>query len=263
MSERLVVILSRVPEHLSLYSTVLHAQTSQFLFFSDESSLLRQDTPCQPDLIIVDNARKDFDATQTVETLRSSEDYGACIILVITKDKDIDTGVAVLTAGANDYLSVARVEKELAVRVGIHWDSRGGTQPQGNSLRADFGDIYPEEDRLILERTTQHIDQHMSSCLSVGSLAAQVGRSEKELNNLFGFHLGMTAFAYMRACRMHKAKSLLAKTGMPIAQLALEVGYSNPANFSTAFKSFTGLSPIRYRAEALQIGLKRINKSAD
>ena len=239
-----------------MYSTALQAQTSRFLFFPDVFSLLRQDGLSTPQIIVVDNADGYIDAANTVAVLRRSNVYGDSIILVITQDNDLDAGVAVLKAGASDYLPIARVEQELAVRLDAHWHTRIDLHPH-DGVSVNLDEIYPEEDRLLIQRVAQHIDQNMSSVVSVGDLADDMGRSEKDLNTVFTYHLGMTVFAYLRASRMNKAKNLLAHTRMSIAQLALEVGYSNPANFSTAFKRIVGVSPKEYRANTLSGGRKK------
>src|SRR5690606_1636155 len=118
-------------------------------------------------------------------------------------------------------------------------------------LITHFDDIHPEEDRLLIEHVVQHIKKHIASIESINDLACQVGCCEKEINRVFTSHLGQTVFSYMRIYRMDKAKSMLARTRMPIAKLALEVGYPNSSNFSTAFKSIVGISPMQYRAQAL------------
>ncbi|GLR74104.1 AraC family transcriptional regulator [Aliivibrio sifiae] len=45
----------------------------------------------------------------------------------------------------------------------------------------------------------------------------------------------------------HKAMTLLNEITRPIQSIAQELGYSNPKNFSRAFKVLTGLSPSEYR----------------
>lgn len=45
----------------------------------------------------------------------------------------------------------------------------------------------------------------------------------------------------------HRASSLLADTDIPLEQIALKLGYSEPRSFRRAFKSSTGLSPSAFR----------------
>lgn len=50
--------------------------------------------------------------------------------------------------------------------------------------------------------------------------------------------------------RLERAGDLLANTGMTLGQIADALGYADAANFTRAFKRWTGDSPSHYRAEA-------------
>lgn len=50
----------------------------------------------------------------------------------------------------------------------------------------------------------------------------------------------------MRSLRIEKAKDLL-KTGLPVTQVCLEVGYDSLPTFSKVFKDGTGWSPRAYQ----------------
>src|SRR5690606_2361098 len=222
------------------------------LFFSGLSSFLSEPRLHEPRLIIVDNADGMLDSAQIVSSLRQSKTQKPTVILVIVKNGDVDSGVAALKAGANDYLPYSLVTRELAVRVDIHWSTNTKSHAPVEGLTENFDSIYPEKDKQLIEEVVRHIQANVSSLVNVGELAFKVGRSEREINKIFNFHLGQTVYFYMRNYRMNKAKALLSTTRLSIAQLALEVGYSNPANFSTAFKSVVGISPMQYRAQHSQ-----------
>ena len=59
---------------------------------------------------------------------------------------------------------------------------------------------------------------------------------------------GDSVASYIRKKRMEKAKDLLSNTQYPITEIALKVGYDNPSKFSSAFRSYTKLSPYVYRS---------------
>jgi AraC family transcriptional regulator len=52
---------------------------------------------------------------------------------------------------------------------------------------------------------------------------------------------------YLLYQRIESAKSMLSGTDMPLAEVALSVGFQAQAHFSTVFKRFTGESPARWR----------------
>lgn len=52
--------------------------------------------------------------------------------------------------------------------------------------------------------------------------------------------------------RLERAGELLKNTGMNLSQIADVLGYADAANFTRAFKRWTGTSPSHYRSQALQ-----------
>ena len=56
--------------------------------------------------------------------------------------------------------------------------------------------------------------------------------------------------------RLQRAGELLKNTGMNLSQIADALGYADAANFTRAFKRWTGTSPSHYRSQSLQPALK-------
>jgi len=59
--------------------------------------------------------------------------------------------------------------------------------------------------------------------------------------------IGYNVNDYILTVRMQKAKFLLAKEELSIAEIAFKVGFSSQAYFSTVFKSKFSLTPSEYR----------------
>jgi transcriptional regulator GlxA family with amidase domain len=55
---------------------------------------------------------------------------------------------------------------------------------------------------------------------------------------------------YLLNHRIEHAKSLLTTTQRPLAEIALAVGFSTQAHFSTVFKRISDQTPARWRAAA-------------
>ena len=61
----------------------------------------------------------------------------------------------------------------------------------------------------------------------------------------------MSPFNWLRALRIERAKELLASSTLPLAEIALAVGFSTQPEFTTAFKRATGVTPGAWRRERL------------
>ena len=52
--------------------------------------------------------------------------------------------------------------------------------------------------------------------------------------------------------RMQRAKELLQKTDMRLADIAMEIGYNEPNYFSHVFRKMEGMTPKEYRQQAVR-----------
>jgi AraC-like DNA-binding protein len=78
---------------------------------------------------------------------------------------------------------------------------------------------------------------------SIARLAAGVGMSETTLRRLFKKAFGTTIVEYARNERLEAARVMLRDRRFQIAEIAYRIGYSDPANFTTAFKHRFGYPP--------------------
>ncbi|MBX5463494.1 MAG: helix-turn-helix transcriptional regulator [Steroidobacteraceae bacterium] len=83
--------------------------------------------------------------------------------------------------------------------------------------------------------------------LSLAQIAAQVGTSPGYLTHAFREHEGITIAKYQRRLRLAQALAELPHT-RDLTALALELGFSSHAHFSTAFRATYGETPSAYRA---------------
>jgi len=253
MAGDLFVIMSTVPEKISNFTSKLRLFTSNFLFFSGIHSFTENASQLKLRLVVIDNSDNTFNVAEAIQVIRRHDISGAVKVLVIVSDDDTDSGVDALVAGANDYLPLGLVSRELVARVrmrlSMHEAQTSDSRPE--SPDADLGDIYPLEDRYILKTAIHHIKNQNPLIKTVNDLSFYVSKSETEINRAFKMHLGLTAFEYMRNHRIDVAKIMLSQTRFPVTQIADNVGYSSVANFSTAFKSIAGVSPSAYRRQFL------------
>lgn len=80
----------------------------------------------------------------------------------------------------------------------------------------------------------------------------------REFKNAFD----VTFVEYLAAYRMKQAKKLLANPSMPVADVAVAVGFSDPSYFTRVFRKQEGISPSEYRATTL-FDTNRLRATAD
>ena len=84
--------------------------------------------------------------------------------------------------------------------------------------------------------------------LNIGHAAATLGLSVRTL--IRRLRAQGTSFQTLRdAARRALALRLLDRPGMTIEEISVALGFSDPANFSRAFKRWFGMPPLRFRRE--------------
>ena len=103
-------------------------------------------------------------------------------------------------------------------------------------------------DRLIA-RMRRHIRLYASEITGNEALGQLFGYHPVYLAALFRQKTGETLHHAILAERIALAKQWLTRTDHSIEEIAADTGFSSRSHFCTAFKSFTGISPRRYRAQ--------------
>ena len=110
-------------------------------------------------------------------------------------------------------------------------------------LRALFGTRFENLAPLFREARLRSV--------SVDELSRRANLNRSQFSRDFKAATGSAPSALLRAHRLHVAATLLRSTHMPIAEVALEAGYSDQPHMSRAVKSGFGLSPQQLRSQAV------------
>ncbi|MBQ8525646.1 MAG: helix-turn-helix domain-containing protein [Clostridia bacterium] len=84
--------------------------------------------------------------------------------------------------------------------------------------------------------------------LTVSELAKLCGISVAYLRRAFNQIYSMSPKDYICSLRIDHAKALLENTSLPVSEIAVMSGYSDPCYFSREFKKRTGIAPSRYKS---------------
>jgi AraC-like DNA-binding protein len=105
------------------------------------------------------------------------------------------------------------------------------------------------EERLLRVFEQLSVDQLLD--LSVGQLAAKFGCSRRHLNRLFHQYFGFSVGALRMEMRLLKAVSLLRDIDAKVINVAVQCGFNHLGLFNTCFKKRFGVSPGRWRKQAV------------
>ena len=113
-------------------------------------------------------------------------------------------------------------------------------KPPRDTLR-----IHAEQTHLV----KTYLNAYVGSSPALGEIASAVHLSPYHLCRIFKQNTGMTLHHYVKRLRLfNAAERVLEHPAMRLDQLALEYGFSNHGNFSTAFRQTFGMNPSELRA---------------
>ncbi|MHC3146452.1 helix-turn-helix transcriptional regulator, partial [Acinetobacter nosocomialis] len=87
--------------------------------------------------------------------------------------------------------------------------------------------------------------------ISLEVLAQQIGLSRYAIIRLFKANVGLTPHAFQINLKINQARELL-KQGISLAELAVNLGFSDQSHFHKAFKAHTGVTPRQFQLAAAQ-----------
>ncbi len=100
-----------------------------------------------------------------------------------------------------------------------------------------------------LRRAKEFLQAQVAGDPSLDEIAAAASLSPYHFLRAFKASTGRTPFQWLQDFRIELACGLLAASDLPLAQLALEIGFKTQSHFTVVFRRAIGTTPGRWRAE--------------
>lgn len=205
-----------------------------------------------PDLVIAEVMMSNIDGISLVKRLKSNANTAHVPVLLLTALPGEEVRVQGLLTGADAIISKPFNEEELILTCNNLIMNRSRMASHIKEMQISKDTLLPIElqsnNDALMQRILEVINEHISdSSLNVETLAEAIGISRGHLHRKIKEITGSSPGEYIRAIRLNQAAQLLKGAKKNISQIAYSVGYGNPSVFSTAFKSFFGISAKEYQ----------------
>ncbi len=130
----------------------------------------------------------------------------------------------------------------LADLYGKSWET-----PLDGAAFSSQADGVPALEDATVRLARRFIAEHLSAPGLVQAAAELAHVSERTLRRRFLRSVGLSPRDYVRHKRMEHACDLLARSRLPIEEVATRVGYADRSAFARAFRELEGLTPADYR----------------
>jgi AraC family transcriptional regulator len=97
-----------------------------------------------------------------------------------------------------------------------------------------------------LRRTIEYIEANLTGDLRLEEMADNVQMSQYTFGRLFTQTTGLTPHQYVLRARIKEAKRLLREGKSTIAEMSLQLGFSDQSHFTRVFHKITGITPRKF-----------------
>lgn len=200
-----------------------------------------------PDLIISDVMMPGIDGIECCRRLKSELQTCHIPVILLTACSLDEQRIQGYDGGADSYISKPFSSQLLLARIHNLIDSH-------QRLKQFFGDrqtLAKEDicdlDKDFVEKFKALIEEKMGdSELNVEDLGREMGLSRVQLYRKIKSLTNYAPNELLRMSRLKRAASLLASSGMTVAEIAYEVGFTSPFYFTKCYKEQFGESPTEF-----------------
>lgn len=206
-----------------------------------------------PDIILTDLYMPVMTGFELCEKIKNTYETSHIPVIVLTAVSDDQTKLRGLSCGVDDYIEKPFEIKYLRTKVDNILNNRRLLRRKFLGI-GSFNDVVNESEnkhnKAFIDRIEAIINDHLAdSTFTIAQLSKEMGLSRSILYSKFGAVTGYTPNDYIKILRMKKAIEYFNLSKYTINEVALMVGFEEPAYFSTCFKKTYGKSPIQFIEE--------------
>lgn len=214
---------------------------------ADGSAALNILSTIRPAIILTDLMMPGMSGIELCQHIKSDSELSSIPIIILTAKHDTEAKVQGLTIGADDYITkpfnidllLLKMQKLVSL---TRKTGRKLIDPEPDSIK-----ITPLDEKMV-EKAVKFVVTNMKRPdLSVEELSSHLGMSRVNLYKKLKATTGKTPIEFIRLIRMKRGAQLLRESQLNISEIAFQIGYSQPKNFSKYFKEEFGVLPSVYQ----------------
>jgi len=240
---RRILVVDDVDSERMLLADYLQQQGCRVYLARNGQDAFKKVQLVNPDIVLMDILMPVCDGLACCRMMQASPLTRQIPVIFLTGAGMPDQRVQGLLCGAVDYIVKPFRLEEIRLRLVIHLRRMSEGPSANDSVPMPARNL----DSILFQTARNLLVSALSSTPDLHELASRVGTNSKRLNEAFRQCAGVTVFEFLREERMKEACRLLANTGLASQAIALEVGFTSGASFSTAFRDRYGLSPNQFR----------------
>jgi signal transduction histidine kinase/DNA-binding response OmpR family regulator len=202
-----------------------------------------------PDIILSDWMMPGMDGEEMCSKLKSNEVTSHIPIVMLTAKADLDSKIAGLEIGADDYITKPFEMRELKARLNNLIAQRMQLKEKYSQLsklnNAEVATLSLDEQ--FLNRLYKIVEDNLSnSQMNVDWLSREMGVSRMQLHRKLTALLGKSGTLLLREYKLERAAELLRGKAGNVSEIAYQVGFNNLSYFTKVFKDKYRVTPSEF-----------------
>jgi signal transduction histidine kinase/ligand-binding sensor domain-containing protein/DNA-binding response OmpR family regulator len=204
-----------------------------------------------PDLVVSDIMMPLMDGIELARKIKAETITAHIPIILLTSVGNEEKQLEGFNVGVNDYVTKPFTFEILASRIRNLLAQQKLLQKRfQKQIEVNPGEVtITPVDEKFLKQALEVVEKNMDKPeFSVEDFSRDMFMNRVTLYRKILSITGKTPIEFIRSIRLKRAARLLEKSGMPISEIAYEVGFNNPKNFTKLFKEEFKVLPSQYVA---------------
>lgn len=202
-----------------------------------------------PDLIISDVMMPSMDGFEFCEKIKSDWHTSDIPVILLTAKASLESKLEGLEIGADDYLTKPFESRELFIRIKNLLEQRKRLKEKySNDLTLITNPKnLSSADEMFIKKASQIVESNLDKTnFNTELLAKELLVSRAKLYRKFVAIIGLAPGEFIRTIKLQKAAEMLTQKQLSVTQVAYEIGFSSPAQFTRAFTKQFNCLPSEY-----------------
>ena len=203
-----------------------------------------------PDLIISDVMMPVMDGIELCKKLKTDWKTSHIPVILLTAKATQQSKLEGLEFGADDYLTKPFDFEELSIRIKNLITQRKHLKEKFSKEISLNAESFTTNnlDKDFIEKINKIIETHLQDeNFTSENLAQELFVSRSQLNRKLSAVIGKGPGEFIRIYKLKRAAHMILENKLNITQIALEVGFSSPAQFTRAFQKHYNCSPSEFK----------------
>lgn len=215
-----------------------------------------------PDLVITDLKMPEMDGIQLIDKIKKDSRISHIPIILLSAVTDVESKVAGMKAGADDYITKPFSSEYLHARIENLMLQRQQLQAFYRSQIIASPTVFslppletPSQEDQFMQHLIHIMDENLDNFdLNIDFLASEIGMSRTVFFNKLKSLTGFSPVEFVREIRFERAAEYIRNTQLSVSEVSYKVGIEDPRYFSRCFKQKFGATPSEYRHQQSKPG---------